>query len=273
MNEPAGPTTASATTVADRTAPDGAAGGGSAPSPGPDEWVSLLHRAAADSLGLDVVYDLLALVAQRFGLDDLTVVVTNEVLGTQAFRLGRRPIGSADLALLEEGTGFTSTPKEVPAGAQRLVLGLVEVALATHLAQRKLVRDPATGLLSRAVFNEALRAAAAQSSRYGWTFTVLVLRIGTADARPSERETRRLGHAFARALRSGDTGGRLYRETFTALLPNATAESLHALVQRFREESGLDERAARYASATAPNDSVDPAELLRLAGSRLNGGA
>jgi hypothetical protein len=268
MSEIAGPS--AATSVADREPP-----GGPEPSaetrPGPDEWISLLHRAALDSIGLDVVYELLDLVAQRFSLDDLTVVVTNEVLGTQAFRLGRRPVGSGELELLEAGSGLASTPNEVPAGAQRLVLGLVEVALATHLAQRRIVRDPATGLLSRAVFNEALRAAAAQSSRYGWTFTVVVLRLGSGGARPAERETRRLGHAFARALRSGDTGGRLYGETFTALLPNATAESLHALVRRFREESGLAEGAIRYASATAPDDTVDPAELLRLAASRLDG--
>jgi GGDEF domain-containing protein len=271
MSEAAGPTTASATSVADRRAPDGRTGPDTAPRPGPDEWISLLQRAAGDSVGIDVIYELLGLVAQRFSLDDLTVVVTDELLGTQAFRLGRRPIGPADLPLLQAGSGLTSAPNEVPSGAQRLVLGLVEVALATHLSQRKLLRDPATGLLSRAVFNESLRSAAAQSSRYGWTFTLLLLRIGKPDARPSERETRRLGHAFARALRSGDTGGRLYRETFTALLPNATAESLHALVLRFREESGLGEQDARYASATAPNDSVDPAELLRLAGSRLEG--
>lgn len=270
MSESAGRPATSGTTLADRETPEGVEPIGPA-GPGPDEWISLLHRAAGDAIGLDVVYELLELVAERFALEDLTVVVTNPMLGTQAFRLGRRPIGSGDIGLLEKGSGLASTPNQVPPGAQRLVLGLVEVALATHLAQRKVVRDPATGLLSRAVFNEALRAAAAQSSRYGWTFTVLLLRLGGGDTPTSERETRRLGHAFARALRSGDTGGRIYGETFTALLPNATAESLHALVRRFREESGIAEQAVRYASATAPNDSVDPAELLRLAASRLDG--
>jgi GGDEF domain-containing protein len=234
--------------------------------PGPDEWIGLLHEAASDVAGIDVIYDALALVAQRFALDDVVVVLTNETLGTQFFGLGRRPIGPSDLKRIEDGTTFYSTPDTVPAGAQRLITGIAEVALSTHLAQRHVVRDPSTGLLSRQVFNESLRAAAAQSSRYGWTFTVMVLRVDDAQ---NDRAIRNLGYAFGRALRSGDTGGRLYRSTFTALLPNATAESLHALVHRFAEESGLRRDAIRYASATAPNDSVDPAELFRLAGSRL----
>jgi GGDEF domain-containing protein len=238
--------------------------------PGPDDWIALLHKAAADSPGIDVIYELLALVAQRFGLEDAVLAVPNETLGTQIFRLSRQAIGQAELARILDGAGFVSTPDVVPLGAQRLVTGIAEVALATHLAQRHVVRDPTTGLLSRQVFNEALRAAAAQSSRYGWTFTVMVLRVKGVAEQLGDGEVRRLGYAFGRALRSGDTGGRLYRSTFTALLPNASAESLHALVHRFAEESGLRRDAIGYGSATTPNDSVDPAELFRLAGSRLH---
>ncbi len=266
MSEAAVPSPASVTvTPADAFPSNGS------PGPGPSEWIGLLHRAASETHGLDVIYDLLDLVAERFSLDDLTAVVTNETLGPQAFRLGRRPIDAEGFALVQEGIGLIAEPNRVPPGAERLVLGLIDVALATQLARRHLVRDPTTGLLSRQVFNEALRAAAAQSSRYGWTFTLLVLQIGTTEAPPPDAEIRRLGHAFARALRSGDTGGRLYRATFSALLPNATAQSLHALVERFCGESGVGVAALRFASATAPNDSVDPAELFRLAGSRLHG--
>ncbi len=246
----------------DSPPPEGSVG------PGPNEWIGLLHRAASETHGLEVIYELLDLVAERFGLDDLTVVVTNETLGPQAFRLGRRPLEPGDAELVRAGSGLRARPGSVPAGAQRLILGLVDVALATQLARRRLVRDPATRLLTAPVFNAALRAAAAQSSRYGWTFSVVVLRIGTPD--PTEAQIRRLGRAFARALRSGDTGGRLFRSTFAALLPNATGPSLEALVERFRDEAQLHGEPLRYASATAPNDSVDPTELLRLAGSRLH---
>jgi len=255
-----------ATTVETHETEDDAASGGG--PPGPNRWIELLHETAGGSLGIDVIYDALALVAERFGLEDLTVAVTNDGAGVQAFRLHRRPIGPSELERITDGSTFIATPDSVPAGAQRLVTGIIEVALATQLAQRRLIRDPLTGLLSRQVLNEALRAAAAQSSRYGWTFTLMVLRIGAA---VTERDIRSLGHAFGRALRSGDTGTRLHRATFLALLPNATAESLHALVQRFAEESGRPLGEVRFASATAPNDSVDPAELFRLAASRLNG--
>jgi hypothetical protein len=234
---------------------------------GPNPLISLLHKAAK-APGIDIIYDALDVVAEHFHLEDAAVVVPNDVLGRQAFRLGRHPLDPAQLERLSDGVDFVSSPDTVPLSVQRLVSGLSGVALATHLAQRHLVRDPATGLLSRGVFNEAMRAAAAQSSRYGWIFTMMVLRV--VGEEPSEREVRRLGYAFGRALRTGDTGGRLLGATFTALLPNATGESLHALVGRFSEESGVPVESIRFASATAPKDSVDPSELFRLAASRLH---
>jgi GGDEF domain-containing protein len=262
MSEAAAPPQA-ARASAGAVTPEGSLG------PGPNEWIDLLHRAASETHGLDVIYELLDLVAERFGLDDLTVVVSNESLGPQAFRLGRHAIDPGLAEVVRSGTALLAKPTPVPPGAQRLVLGLVDVALATQLARRRLVRDPATGLLTAPVFNAALRAAAAQSSRYGWTFTVVLLRIA-ADQR-AEAQIRRLGQAFARALRSGDTGGRLFHSTFAALLPNATGPALEALIERFRDEAQLAGESLRYASATAPDDSVDPVELLRLAGSRLHG--
>ncbi len=229
--------------------------------------VSLLDKLACDAAGLDVIYDALELVATHFGLHEALVAVPNDTVGRQVFRLGRLPVGAAELERLGEGDQFASVPDSVPHPVRSLVAGIAAVALTTDLARRQLVRDRATGLLSRAVFNEALRSAAAQSSRYGWIFTVMVLRV--AQDTPSDKELRRLGYAFGRALRTGDTGGRLLGATFTALLPNATAESLHALVRRFSEESGVPAEAVHFASATAPKDSVDPAELFRLASARL----
>jgi GGDEF domain-containing protein len=186
------------------------------------------------------------------------------------FRLGHRSVGLAELDRLRP-EGFASEPDTVPPVARRLVTGIAELALATQAARHHLVRDPLTGLHSLDLFNEALRAAAAQSSRYGWTFSVMALRVPIPEGQPGEPEVRRLGRAFARALRSGDTGARLHQGTFVALLPSASAESLHALVRRFSEESGTPVAGIQFASATTPNDSVDPAELFRLARSRLHG--
>jgi GGDEF domain-containing protein len=238
--------------------------------PGADRLISLLHRVAVEGTGLDMIYEALSLVAERFALEDVVVAIRHETAGLQAFRLQRRVIGRSELDRIEGGTTFLSVPDTVPPAAQKLVTGIAEVAFSTHLAQRHVVRDPLTGLLSRGVFNEALRAAAAQSSRYGWVYTVMVLRTDDGGTTPSELEVRRLGHAFARALRTGDTGGRLYGATFAALLPNATSDSLRPLVRRFAEESGSEIDAVRIGSATAPKDSVDPAELFRMASSRVN---
>lgn len=269
MNEPVASSPPAPTALTIEPDPDPAA---VAPGPGPDEWIGLLHRAADGAYGLDVIYDLLELVAARFALDDLIVAVTNETLGPQAFRLGRRPIGSDGRELLDSGPGLIAAPRAVPPGAQRLVLGLVEVVLTTELARRHVIRDPSTGLLSLPVFNETLRSAAAQSARHGWSFTVLLLEIDAGGHPERPAELQRLGRSLGRVLRTGDAGTHLRRSTFTALLPNATRESLDDLVGRFREESGLADGALRYASAITPQDSVDAAELLRLASSRLRDG-
>ncbi|MGH9047198.1 MAG: hypothetical protein ACRDVW_07780, partial [Acidimicrobiales bacterium] len=159
----------------------------------PNELFDLLHTAAGGSPGIAVIYEALDLLASQFGLEDALVVVDNETLGTQAFRLQRQSIDRADLDKIGS-RGFFSTPDVVPVPIQRLVTGIAEVVLGTHLAQRHLVRDRATGLLSRSVFNEALRSAAAQSSRYGWIFTVMVLRVAGAESM-GEGDIRRLGYA------------------------------------------------------------------------------
>jgi len=264
----ASPSAAERVVVEDDSAP-GRPGPGSANGQvGHDGLIDLLHDVAEQAEGLDVIHEAIRLVADHFSLQDVVVAVDTDTIGVQIFRLKTDPIGAAQFDRVRSGESFISVPDVVPATIKRLVAGIADVAIAVQLARRHQVRDPWTGLLSRGVFNEALRSAAAQSSRYGWTFTVMVLRIGRGEE-PGEAEVRRHGHAFARALRSGDSGGRLRRATFVALLPNASAESPHALVRRFMDESGTSADEIDYASATAPNESVDPAELFRLAASRM----
>jgi GGDEF domain-containing protein len=239
-----------------------------AASGGQAELVGLLHQLSDGSSGLDVVYRALAVTATQFGLQDLVVGLDNQVAGRQVFRLDRRPIGPEDLDRLGDGSTLLAVPDTVPADVASTLLAVVDAAFTTQLARHHHLRDPLTGLLARGVFNETLRSAAAQSSRYGWTFTIALMQVG--DGKHTDpTEIRQFGHAFARALRSGDTGTRLQRSVFAALLPNATSESLHAFVRRFAEESSLEEATMHIASATAPNESVDPAELFRLAAARL----
>lgn len=231
------------------------------------ELVNLLHELGGAS-GLDVLYRALDMTAAGYGLDDLVVALHDDAAGRQVFRLQRRPVGRDELERLGEAPSLLAVPDAVPPEVAGTLLAVAAAALAIQIAHRQQLRDPLTGLLRRGVFNEALRSAAAQSSRYGWTFTVALVQVDGNDGSEAT-EIRHLGHAFGRALRSGDTGTRLQRSVFAALLPNATSESLHAFVRRFGEESRVEERALQVASATAPNESIDPAELFRLAAARL----
>ena len=145
-----------------------------------------------------------------------------------------------------------------------------------HVARHGSARDLLTGLLSsRRVFNEALRSIAAQSSRYGWHFTLLVLRLGASgpsgagDLAPADFVVGQSGRALGRALRTGDLGTRIEGSTFAAILPNAGPDAVGALIERVHKEMpGLSRSDVSLGSASAPRESVDPVELFRLASSR-----
>jgi len=247
---------------------------------GADEAEALLAmvRQLSDSdAGIGFIYQALQRLATRYGLQDAAVAVQEGSLGTQIFRLGRRALDAGTATrVYESGAGVYAVPGLVPPAMRAGVEDLCQLALSVHLARHGSARDPLTGLPSRRVFNESLRTIAAQSARYGWHFTLLVLGIGAtvpsgaSDLSPSEFVVARSGRALGRALRTGDLGTRLEGSTFAAILPNAGNDAVGALLDRIHEELPTLARAdVSLGSASAPRESVDPVELFRLASSRL----
>ena len=118
-------------------------------------------------------------------------------------------------------------------------------------------------------FDDALAVAAANGSRYGWVSTVVVLSV--ADSMQSDEQVGELIEAaFAQVLRTGDVAGQLGARRFGALLANARSDEAGAFLARIRDALGVEGEALSISigAACAPEDSVDPIQLLTLAHER-----
>jgi GGDEF domain-containing protein len=239
-----------------------------------EQLALLLHRLARSTGGVGFVYETLHELAARHELTDAILTIDVPSLGRQAFRLGRRPL-DAELGRALAAPGLVTEPDVVPASIRSIVEDAAQIAVSLQVAQASSIRDSLSGLLSRRGFNEALRTVAAQSSRYGWPFTLVLLSLGArealADPDSEEQAVRRAGRALARALRSGDIGTRIDGTTFAAVLPNAGAEAINALLERIAGElPSVALAELSLGAANAPRESVDPVELFRLASARMS---
>jgi GGDEF domain-containing protein len=240
-----------------------------------EQLALLLHRLARSTGGVGFVYETLHELAARHELTDAILTIDVPSLGRQAFRLGRRPLDAELGRALAAAPGLVTEPDVVPAAIRSIVEDAAQIAVSLQVAQASSIRDSLSGLLSRRGFNEALRTVAAQSSRYGWPFTLVLLSLGTREARvdpdSEEQAIRRAGRALARALRSGDIGTRIDGTTFAAVLPNAGAEAINALLERIAGElPSVALAELSLGAANAPRESVDPVELFRLASARMS---
>lgn len=266
--------------------PDGAAGGDIHRGDEAYRLVDLLHRLEETEVGIDFIYGALDRLAEEYALRDAVVVLEDEQLGAQAFRLGRAPWGS-DLSteILRFGSGLYSVPEVVPPAVRMAVTGLCQIALSLDLARHGSHHDPVSGLANARAFRLALEAAAARSARYSWRFTIVLLgpRITAPDGGPAPGTDRsiaylsptgdmaELGDALRHALRSGDIGAQLAGDTFAVMLHGVDAGGVGAFVDRLTNALPVGQPAVDLAigAATAPDESIDPTELWRLAQSRF----
>ena len=142
----------------------------------------MLDELAASELGIGFVYAVLDVLVTRFGLDDATVVMVDETLGSQAFRHGRH---QADLDALPGGgmePGVYTIPDIVPEVVRDAVRSVCQLSLSLHLARYGAAHDALTNISNRRTFDAALHNAAVQSSRYGWAFTLVLADLNALKA-------------------------------------------------------------------------------------------
>lgn len=189
----------------------------------------------------------------------------------QIFSAGRRPVPPDVVAeLVELPTGvYVDSPAPTPFDAP--VAFLFEAAFRAEAAARDAAVDLRWGLASRRAVEAAVARAAAAGARYGWqTCAVLLTTRGPV---PAAERWPALVRAVRAAVRGGDEAGVVTEGTAVVLLGgHPGSDAVRPFLARLRAElSRADAREIELhaATATTPAESVDPAELWRLAAERL----
>lgn len=234
---------------------------------------------ASSEAGIDFIYATLDHVAGLYDLSDAQVVTVDDLLGVQIFTQGRRSIDrDRAVELMSMEPGLYTVPGVVPQVVSGGVASLCQLALTLELAHRSATHDSLTGLANRRAFDTALATAAARSSRHGWGFTVVVMDLdGFTEVNDTfghvvgDQTLRSFGQALAKAVRTGDVAARVGGDEFGAILSNAGPEASDVLIRRIWQElpANYPVRGVSSGSASAPEETVHPKELFRLADVRV----
>ena len=240
-------------------------------------FLTMLDQLSSNQVGIGLIYSMLDLLARRYRLSDAVVVLADESLGTQAFRLGQRSVSRA--ALTRPGTApyVLCEPDDVPDLIRNVVVNLCQLSLTLHLARHGADRDPLTNVANRRHFEAALHSAAAQSSRYGWPFALVLVDLQAMKGVNNRGEhvvsddlLRHFGRAVRRSIRSGDIAARIGADSFAVILWNAGGIEVLAFTERLRVLLvSVTDLEFTFGTATSPNDSTDIEELCRIADTRL----
>lgn len=247
------------------------------------ELPSLLARSAS---GVEFIYDSLELVAARYGLRDLLVVIERPDR-PQVFRLRRAPLefGEGLPSYLHDAlagrAGLYADPPVVGPLAAACVTSLVELALRLDLLVHDASHDALTGLLNRRSYELLLDQAVSRARRYGWPFALVLLdlddfkvlndRYGHA---AGDAALRAVGAELRAALRGGDVAARLGGDEFALLVVGVeNVASLSPLLGRLKRalERAVPQTTVGFSVGVAcfPSDTDDPEALTGLADERL----
>ncbi len=248
------------------------------------ELPGLLARAAS---GVEFIYKTLDLVAARYSLQDLAIVVEGEG-EPQMFRLARAPLELETdkippylLSAAAGRTGLYAEPPVVGPLAAAAVTSLVELALRLDMLVHDASHDALTGLLNRRSYELQLDQAVARARRYGWPFALVLLdldnfkvvndRYGHA---AGDAALRAVGSELRAALRSGDVAARLGGDEFALLVVGIeSVATLSPLLGRLKRalERAVPETTVGFSVGVAcfPSDTSDPDALMGLADERL----
>lgn len=252
-------------------------------SPNNHATMQVLEDLLEARSGVEFIYSCLDKVAHRYDLEDVLLVVQDEMIGKQVYRLGRAPISfgwPADVAF-DGPPGLHSRPDGVFSDeASAALVGMARVALRMEMLRHRSRIDPLTGLLNRHGFDEHLQQAIDRFRRYGQPFTVLLVDLDNFKAvndqrgHPAgDRLLEQVAEKLEQLVRGGDVAARHGGDEFALLLteaPRQAAEQVAARLQRDLPSShegipiGLS-----VGSATCPDDASTFVELYEIADRRL----
>ncbi|HMK97047.1 MAG TPA: GGDEF domain-containing protein [Acidimicrobiales bacterium] len=248
------------------------------------ELPGLLARSES---GIQFIYQSLELVAARYRLRDLVVVV-QQPDRAQVFRLGRAPLPERGQGVpeylrraLSGGPGAYADPPVVGPLVAASLTSLVELALRLDVLGHDASHDALTGLLNRRSYELLLGQAVSRARRYGWPFALVLLdlddfkvvndRYGHA---AGDAALRAVGEELRAALRSGDVAARLGGDEFALIVVGVdNASSLSPILGRLRRalERAVPQTTVGFSVGVAsfPSDTDDPEALMSMADERL----
>ncbi len=240
-------------------------------------FLTMLDQLSSTEVGIGFIYAVLDLLAFRYTLTDAVVVLKDDQLGTQAFRLGRKSLEGDAPATSAADPGVFCEPDTVPELVCDVVRNMCQLALTLHVTRYGTEHDPLTTLANRRSFDTAMQAAAVQSSRYGWPFALVMIDLtgfravkDHVGAVAGDELLRLFGRTLRASLRSGDVAARLGGDNFALILWNAERAEVSAFVERLRDTLATSaELNFTFGAALSPRDSNDASELSRVAAARL----
>ena len=133
-----------------------------------EPWVflTMLDQMSTSEVNIGFIYSVLDLLARRYRLTDAVVVLRDEALGTQAFRLGQKSLdGDSPASVGHVARASSASPTCVPHVVRDVVRNVCQLALTLHLARHSADHDPLTNIANRRHFDAALRNAVGPERR------------------------------------------------------------------------------------------------------------
>ena len=175
----------------------------------------------------------------------------------------------------------------MPPRALTFAVSVVGAATAVQFLKRRLVRaeahqrtmaerDPLTGVRNRRAFDAVLRRSIDRCALIVFDFDGFKAVNDTHGHPVGDAVLRAVAGACDAVVREQDCLARIGGDEFAVIAPGAGRSGVERVIAALREAVdgalmpvGVEGIGATFAWATSPHDSVDPAELFRLADQRL----
>jgi len=245
-----------------------------------EPWLfkTMLKELSERELGVGFIYSIIERFADRHELTDVVVVLDSDSIGSQMFRLGGAQVPPSLAAQIGDAPGVYCEPDIVPAVECDAVRTACQLSFSLHRARFGAERDPLTNIANRRAFDRELELAAARSARSEQAFTLVLIDLNGFKSVNDQLGhdvgdylLRQFGFALRKSVRQVDTAARIGGDEFAVILNDTKGAEWRGFGERLRGHLISSGNMIDYTvgTATAPIDSTNPTELLRMADVRL----
>ncbi len=198
------------------------------------------------------------------------------------FKSRGKLIGILGLGKKRSGGPYSHEDIQLVTGITNRAGVIIENAQLYHQAKTRANTDELTGLYNHRSFHERLEQEIARGSRFGGTFSMIMLDIDLFKAYndiyghlAGDQVLRKVGRYLESSIRSIDLAFRYGGEEFAVILPEARLDDAYKVAERIRKtiESKTSSRAMPITASLGvgnwPNDGIMKEEVIGLADAAL----